>query len=58
VKVSSEFGGKIVQEQDIERIKAIIQTMGERYQVKGGDVQLAGIEAGTVKISPAGFCWR
>jgi len=42
----------------IEQIKAIIAEVGKRYQSKGGDVQLAGIEGGTVKISPAGFCWR
>jgi hypothetical protein len=45
-------------EQDIEQIKAIIETMNGRYQGKGGDVRLAGIEGGTVKIAPGGFCWR
>jgi len=45
-------------ENDIRQIKAIIAAAGERYQGKGGDVQFAGIEGGTVKIAPAGFCWR
>ena len=45
-------------EQDVEHIKSIIETMVQRYQGKGGDAQFAGIEGGTVKIEPTGFCWR
>ncbi len=45
-------------EQDVERIKSIIAATAARYLVKGGDVRLASIEEGTVKISPSGFCWR
>ncbi len=45
--------------QDIEQIKAIVETTGERYVSKGGTIQFAGIENGsTVRIIPAGFCWR
>ncbi len=44
---------------DIEQIKTIIETMGQRYLSKGGNIQFAGIENGTtVRIMPAGFCWR
>jgi hypothetical protein len=45
-------------ESDIERIKAIIETVSLRYQGKGGDVTFAGIDGSAIKISPAGFCWR
>jgi hypothetical protein len=45
-------------ESDIERIKGIIETVSVRYQGKGGDVTFAGIEGGTIRISPEGFCWR
>jgi hypothetical protein len=46
-------------EQDIEQIKMIVETMGQRYLSKGGNIEFAGIENGTtVKIMPAGFCWR
>lgn len=47
-----------MQEQDIEQIKTIIETMSRRYEGKGGDVRYAGVDGGTVKIAPAGFCWR
>lgn len=43
---------------DIEQIKAIIAAMSEKYQVRGGDVRFAGVDGGTIKIAPAGFCWR
>ncbi|HEX9021684.1 MAG TPA: hypothetical protein VF903_10540 [Nitrospirota bacterium] len=45
-------------EQDVEKIKAIIEEKSRRYRNAGGDVQFAGIEGGTVRITPAGFCWR
>lgn len=46
-------------ESDIEQIKSIIENMNQRYQVKGGAITFAGIEGGsTIKIAPAGFCWR
>ncbi len=47
-----------MQDQDIEQIKAIIAKKAERFRSRTGDVTLAGIEGGTVKIVPAGFCWR
>jgi len=45
-------------EQDIEQIKAIIANKAERFTSKAGDVIFAGVEGGTVRISPTGFCWR
>jgi hypothetical protein len=45
-------------DQDIEKIKAIIEEKSKRYQSKMGEVIFAGIEGGTVKIAPSGFCWR
>ncbi|MDH4161526.1 MAG: hypothetical protein OEW15_02390 [Nitrospirota bacterium] len=47
-----------MQEQDLAKIRAIIEERNVRYAPKGGSVTLAGIEGGTVKIAPAGFCWR
>jgi hypothetical protein len=47
-----------MQDQDIERIKAIIAEKSKRYQSKMGEVTFVGIDDGTVKIAPAGFCWR
>jgi hypothetical protein len=48
-----------MRDQDVEQIKSIIEAMNQRYQAKGGAVKFAGIEEGkTVKIAPAGFCWR
>jgi hypothetical protein len=45
-------------EHDIERIKEHIARKAERFRSRMGDVTFAGIEEGTVKISPSGFCWR
>ncbi len=45
-------------EQDIAKIKEIIDELGQRYQARAGDVRFAGVEGGTVKITPSGFCWR
>lgn len=45
-------------DQDIERIKTIIDERNQRYAPKGGSVLFAGIQDETVKITPAGFCWR
>jgi hypothetical protein len=47
-----------MQDQDIEKIKAIIAEKSKRYQSKMGDVTFAGVEGGAVKIAPSGFCWR
>jgi len=44
-------------EKDIEQIKAIIAEKNARYQRRGGELRLAGVEGGTIKIAPAGFCW-
>jgi len=45
-------------DQDIEKIKALIAEKSKRYQQKAGEVTFAGVEGGTVKIAPSGFCWR
>ena len=44
--------------QDVEQIKAIIEKKAERFKSRTGDVIFAGVEGGTVKIAPTGFCWR
>lgn len=46
------------EQRDIEQIREIVEAVGKRYQGKGGDVRFAGIEGGTVKVAPAGFCWQ
>ncbi len=43
---------------DIEEIREIIAQKAERFRSRMGDVVLAGVEDGTVKIAPTGFCWR
>jgi hypothetical protein len=43
---------------EIDKIKAIIAQKAERFRSRMGDVTFAGIEGGTVKIAPSGFCWR
>jgi len=45
-------------ENDIERIKEIIEDLNRRYQAKDGSVTFAGTEGGTIRVAPAGFCWR
>jgi len=48
----------IVDQQDIEQINTIIANKAERFKSRTGDVIFAGVEGGTVKITPTGFCWR
>ena len=45
-------------DQDIEKIRTIIASRAERFRSRMGDVTFAGVEGGTVKIAPSGFCWR
>jgi hypothetical protein len=45
-------------QQDIEKIKTIIAGKAERFRSRMGDVTFAGVEDGTIKIAPSGFCWR
>jgi hypothetical protein len=45
-------------EKDIEQIRIVISEMSRRYEGRGGEVLLAGVEGNTVKIAPSGFCWR
>ncbi len=48
----------MIDQAELEQIKTIIAEKGRAYLNKGGNVQLAGIDGGTVKIAPTGFCWR
>lgn len=43
---------------NIEKIKSIIEERDQRFAPKGGSVTLAGVEDGVVRIAPEGFCWR
>lgn len=45
-------------QEDIDKIKAIINGKAERFRPRMGDVTFAGVDGGTVKIAPAGYCWR
>ena len=45
-------------EADVEKIKTIIAEVSQQYKKKDGEVIFAGVDGGTVKIAPAGFCWR
>ncbi|HET6363785.1 MAG TPA: hypothetical protein VFG02_01945 [Nitrospirota bacterium] len=45
-------------ENDIDKIRSIINAAAKRYEVQGGDIRFLGVEGGTVKIAPGGFCWR
>jgi len=45
-------------QREIDRIKAMLEEQNHRYASRGGSVVLHGIEGGTVKIAPAGFCWK
>ncbi len=45
-------------EEDIEKIKAIIEETSQRYRNRDGALHFAGVEGGTVKIAPSGYCWR
>lgn len=45
-------------DQDIEMIKTLIAEKSRRFENRGGEVSFAGIEGGTVKIAPDGYCWR
>ena len=47
-----------MQEQDLQKIKGIIDEKNQRFAPKGGSVALAGVEDGVVRIAPEGFCWR
>jgi len=48
----------LTRERDIDKIRMIIAEKNKRFQGRGGEVQFAGVDGGTVKIAPAGFCWR
>ncbi len=52
------MAGGEMHDEDIERIEEIIAKKAERFRSRMGDVVLADIEGGTVRIAPSGFCWR
>ncbi len=45
-------------EQDIERIKEIIEKEKSKFTVFGGDVEFLDVKDGKVRIRPTGFCYR
>ncbi len=53
-----KWAGAEMHDEDIERIKEIIAKKAVRFRSRMGDVTLAGIDGGTVRIAPSGFCWR
>ncbi len=45
-------------EQDIEKIMTIIEEKSRQFTSRMGDVRFAGVDGGTIKVAPTGFCWR
>jgi len=45
-------------EKDIEKIKQIIDEERQKYTALGGDIEFVDIKDRTVRIRPAGICWR
>ena len=45
-------------EEDIRRIREIIEEMKPRYTSYGGDIEFLGVEDGKVRILPSGYCHR
>jgi len=45
-------------EQDIEKIKTIIEEKSRQFKSRMGDVRFAGVEGGTIMVAPTGFCWQ
>lgn len=45
-------------EEDIEKIKKIIEEIKPKYTVYGGDVEFVDIVDKTVRIRPTGYCYR
>lgn len=50
--------GRAMREREIEKIRDIVAKKAERFRSRMGDVALVGVEDGTVKIAPTGYCWR
>ena len=45
-------------ENDIVKIKAIIEEMRPQYTGMGGDIEFVAVKDSEVLIRPSGYCWR
>ncbi len=45
-------------EDDIEKIKRIIEEIKPKYTMYGGDIEFVDVREGEVGIRPTGYCWR
>jgi hypothetical protein len=45
-------------EKDIEKIRQIISEESQKYAALGGEIQFIDIKDRSVRIRPAGICWR
>ena len=45
-------------EQDIEKIKQIIDELKPQFTTFGGDIEFVDIKEQDVRIRPTGYCWR
>jgi Fe-S cluster biogenesis protein NfuA len=47
-----------VREEDIQRIKEIIEEVKPRFTTYGGDIEYMDIKDDKVRIRPVGYCYR
>lgn len=47
-----------MRDQDIERIKQIIEEVKSSFTMFGGDVEFMDIKGDSVRIRPVGYCYR
>lgn len=45
-------------EEDIEKIKRIIEEVKPQYVSFGGDIEFVDVKDHDVRIRPTGYCWR
>lgn len=45
-------------EEDIEKIKQIINDLKPRFTSLGGNIEFVDIKDEDVRIRPSGYCWR
>jgi Fe-S cluster biogenesis protein NfuA len=45
-------------EEDIEKIKRIIEEVKPHYVSFGGDIEFVDVNGQDVRIRPTGYCWR
>ena len=45
-------------EDDIRKIKGIIEEIKPEYTKSGGDIQFVDVQEKTVRIRPTGYCYR